>query len=634
VGREISANSERGERADSAPDGVQPVDIGLGPSVALTVAVFALVAAVTAAGAHATTGASGGSAALQALARGTIVAVPLAVGLYAWRRPAHARYGRLLVAFTGVWLLAALSSSSSSTVYSVGRVAGWIAEFVTAYALLAFPTGRLEARADRILIGFAAATIVVLYLPTALLVHMYPAPSPWSACIAHCPPNAFMVVQHEPAIIASVVNPLRDVLIVVVVALVALRLAIRAHDATALVRRTVLPVLAVASARMFLFALTLISRRIDPGWIGTSVLAWTLQLLVPVIGLTFLVGLGRWDSFIMRAVAEVNVKLRDMPGPAQVRKLLADAFEDPRLNIATWSAKRARWIDAAGAPLPDPVSGEGRAMTEVSGSRGPAVAIVHDAAFEDDPSFVETAATAASVAFETRRVADRTARIVAELKASRARILAAADDERRRIERDLHDGAQQRLVALMIHLGVAAEEAEDEHPEEAAELRGLSDQVVEALDEMRSLTREIYPPTLAGGGLASAVRSATLRSPVAARFEEEGLGEYPPEIASAVYFCCVEALQNVAKHARTATSVRVVLRERDSALYFSVIDDGPGMVDPGARVGAGLVNMEDRVTTVGGKLTIRSGPRQGTVVTGRIPIQLPRGPLLLVPTTE
>jgi signal transduction histidine kinase len=596
------------------------VRIGVGASVALTTAAFALVAAVTAAGAHATTGASGGSAALQALARGTIVAVPLAVGLYAWRRPAHARYGRLLVAFTGVWLLAAMSSSSSSAVYSVGRVAGWIAEFALAYAFLAFPTGRLEARADRMLIGAIAAIIVLLYLPTALLVHTYPAPSPWSACVAHCPSNAFMVAEHQPAVIASVVTPLRDLLIVVLAMAVAVRLGFKARGANALMRRAVLPVLAVAGARMLVLGAALISRRVNPEWVGTSVFVWMLPLLVPVIALAFLAGLMRWQTFVMTAVAQVNAKLRDKPGPIQVRELLADAFEDPELNIASWSGRRKRWTDAGGMPLAPLPPGDGRRLTEVGSPHGPAVAIAHDAALGDDPAFVETAATAASVAFETDRVADRTARMVQELKASRARILAAADDERRRIERDLHDGAQQRLVALMIHLGLAAEEVEHEHPEEAADLRGLADEVVEALDEMRSLTREIYPSTLTDHGLASAVRSAARRSPVAVTFDENGLGEYPLEIASAVYFCCVEALQNVAKHARAATSVRVELRERDSVLYFSVSDDGPGFVDATARVGAGLVNMEDRVTTVGGKLSIRSRSLGGTTVSGRIPI--------------
>jgi signal transduction histidine kinase len=210
--------------------------------------------------------------------------------------------------------------------------------------------------------------------------------------------------------------------------------------------------------------------------------------------------------------------------------------------------------------------------------------------------------------------------MVSELRASRSRIVAAADDERRRIERDLHDGAQQRLVGLCIHLELAAERAEREQPGQAAALRELIGEVERALEEIRSLTRGIYPATLLDHGLAVAMRSAALRSVVPATVEADGLGEYPDEIATAVYFCCTEALQNVAKHAAGARSVQVVLRESDSVLSFSVSDDGPGLADRGARVGAGLVNMRDRMSTVGGQLTLQSRPGDGTRVSGRIPL--------------
>jgi signal transduction histidine kinase len=211
--------------------------------------------------------------------------------------------------------------------------------------------------------------------------------------------------------------------------------------------------------------------------------------------------------------------------------------------------------------------------------------------------------------------------MVRELKASRSRILAAADSERQRIERDLHDGAQQRLVALCIHLELAAERTPD--PVEAEELRGLADEVEQALNEIRSLTHGIYPATLLEQGLASAVRSAALRSPVATSVDVEELGVYPSEISAAVYFCCVEALQNVAKHAPGARSARILLRESDSTLCFSVSDDGPGFRHDSARVGAGMVNMRDRINSVGGKLTVDSRPGHGTRVNGRIPLSPP-----------
>jgi len=152
------------------------------------------------------------------------------------------------------------------------------------------------------------------------------------------------------------------------------------------------------------------------------------------------------------------------------------------------------------------------------------------------------------------------------------------------------------------------------------ELRELVVEVERALEEIRSLTHGIYPAALLEQGLVPAVRSAALRSPVPASVEVEGLGDYPGDIATAVYFCCVEALQNVAKHAPQARSVRVVLRESGSILLFSVSDDGPGVASGNARVGAGMLNMRDRLSTIGGELTVKSRPGQGTKVSGRIPL--------------
>jgi signal transduction histidine kinase len=587
---------------------------------ALTVAAVAITAGITAASAQATTGASGGAAVLQALARGLVVGVPLAVAFYSCRRPAHARFGRALLIASGLWFVASLSSSSSSLLYSTGRVAGWLAETALVYAVLAFPGGRLQARLDQGLMAASMVIVTTLYLPTALFVERYPAPSPWSSCYHACPQNAFMTLGSQPAFIGGVIDPLREVLTAVLFVIVAARLASRIREANSLLRRTLTPVLAVAIVRMLAYVAMFAARRVAPGSAVTEASAWLVAFAVPALGVAFLIGLGRWHLFVNGGIRIVNARLREMPGPEQVQDLLAAAFDDPGLEIASWSGRRHRWIAADGQPLTEPAAESGQALTEVRDGHGQAVAIVHDLALADDAAFIETAATAASVGFASDRVAARTSGLVRELRASRARILAAADGERRRIERDLHDGAQQRLVALCVHLELAAEKAEGEHPAEAVALRELVVEVEEALEEIRSLTRGIYPSLLLERGLAVTVQSAARRSPVPTSVEVEGLGEYPDEIATAVYFCCVEALQNVAKHAPEASLVRIVLREANSVLCFSIADDGPGVIDGNARVGAGMLNMRDRVTTVGGQLTINARPGQGTRVSGRIPL--------------
>ncbi len=587
---------------------------------AVTATAVAATAGLTATGAHAMTGASGAGAVLAALGRGIVVGVPLAVALYACRRPAHVRFGKVLLLISGLWFLASLSASSSSVLYSVGRVFAWLAEVGIVYVVLAFPDGRLRDRVDRALVSVSVGVAALLFLPTALFVDSYPSPSPWSSCYHTCPHNVFMTIGSQPAFIGGVIDPLRETLAGVVFLIVAIRLASRIRDANSLLRRTLTPVLVVAIGRLLALVAFLAARRASADSALTLAAAWTVAFALPALAAAFLVGLGRWHLFVTAGVQKINARLREVPGPEEVQELLADAFDDPDLEIASWSSRARRWINAAGHPLREPAVDSDRYLSEVRDGHRPTVAIVHDISLAEDSAFVESAATAASVAFASDRVAARTAGLVRELRASRARIVAAADSERRRIERDLHDGAQQHLVGLCIHLELAAEAAEQDHPSDAAELRKLVGEVEEALEEIRSLTHGIYPAMLVEGGLGVAVRSAARRSPVPATVEAKDLGQYPDEIVAAVYFCCAEALQNIAKHAREARSARIELREANRVLSFSVADDGPGLNDSEARVGAGMLNMRDRMATVGGKLTVQSRPGQGTRISGRIPL--------------
>jgi PAS domain-containing protein len=227
----------------------------------------------------------------------------------------------------------------------------------------------------------------------------------------------------------------------------------------------------------------------------------------------------------------------------------------------------------------------------------------------------------ALLALENERLEAQLRSSQRELRASRLRLLSAADHERRRIERDLHDGAQQRLMALGIQLQLVADVVEIDPTTAAGRLRELTDQVDDAVDEVRSLARGLVPPTLVERGVADALHEAAVSSPLPAAVEAPELGRYAAEIESAVYFCCLEALQNAAKHAVGAHSVTVQLWE-DGHLRFEVRDDGAGLPDRPDR-GAGLTNMRDRIGAVGGRLTIESARGDGTCVAGAVPL----GPL-------
>jgi signal transduction histidine kinase len=209
-----------------------------------------------------------------------------------------------------------------------------------------------------------------------------------------------------------------------------------------------------------------------------------------------------------------------------------------------------------------------------------------------------------------------------ELKKSRARIASSADRERQRIERDLHDGAQQSLVALRIRLDLAGELLR-ESPDRAAQvLSELGSEVDGALEQVRSLARGVYPSVLSDRGLREALCAAALRSPVRTTVDTDGVGSgrYSPEIESAVYFCCLEAMQNAMKHAGGVKTIAVALAQQGD-LRFEVSDDGSGFEKQSVVPGTGLTSMRDRIAAVGGRLDIRTTPGSGTCVAGTVPLE-------------
>jgi signal transduction histidine kinase len=215
---------------------------------------------------------------------------------------------------------------------------------------------------------------------------------------------------------------------------------------------------------------------------------------------------------------------------------------------------------------------------------------------------------------------DEVKRRTEEVTASRARVVSAADAERRRIERDLHDGAQQQLVALCANLRLARELAGSDPAQATALLEELGNDIEAALEELRELAHGIYPPLLADRGLPEALSAIGRRAPVHTRLEAVGIGRYPPQVESTVYFCCLEALQNVGKHAGKAGSATVRVWEKEGGLLFEVSDDGAGFDPSAVARGAGLTNMTDRLGAIGGTLRIESDPGRGTRIAGAIPL--------------
>jgi signal transduction histidine kinase len=307
---------------------------------------------------------------------------------------------------------------------------------------------------------------------------------------------------------------------------------------------------------------------------------------------------------------EAVVARAGVSGPAWVKVWLTGLLhgrEDSRLRVApiTHSGHLLGLIVAVRPPNGDRFKEEEeRILTELARQVGLALHNVQlDSALQ-------------STLDEVRRQAD-------ELQASRARIVAASDAARRQIERNLHDGAQQHLVALAVNLRLARQIAERDTDTAKEMLEQLSHDLQDAVQELRSLAHGIYPPLLVDRGLPEALSAAGGRSALPAEVVVETSGRYTAEIEAAVYFCCLEAMQNAGKHAGDRSTITVRVWEDAGALFFEVADDGAGF-DPSTRSapGAGFVNMGDRVGAIGGTFGVQSAPGRGTRVSGRIPIQV------------
>jgi signal transduction histidine kinase len=401
---------------------------------------------------------------------------------------------------------------------------------------------------------------------------------------------------------------------------VVLVLARRLQSSTALGRRLLAPTFAVAIVRSVVMAAGFSLRRRDPEAAALDPLVWIFVLCLPALALAFFVGILRSRILAGEALQRLAFRLGRETGPGDVRDVLASTLDDPTLEVAYAVDDPGGWVDASGTAVELPRGRPDRAVTEVREDGRRVAALVHDPALVEQRRFVEAAGAFALSALENQRLRAQVESSLETLAESRGRVQAAVDGERRRIERDLHDGAQQRLVALRVRLELAAEAVGEDSRQGAVELRRLGDEVDEALHEVRSLARGIYPAVLADRGLEAALRDAARRLPVAATVEARGLGRLPEDLEAAVYFTCLEALQNVAKHARGATSVSVVLSADEDALRWEIRDDGAGFPIETAAGGDGLANMRDRIAAVGGVLEVTSAPGAGTRVSGVVPV--------------
>src|SRR4051812_26050488 len=548
-----------------------------------------------------------------------IVVPPIAVGLYAVRFPRHARFGLMLLGAGLAWSLTALVASSQSLPYSIGRVAAWLMFPALMYLILAFPDGRLAPGRDQRLFVAVTLLVAVLFVGSAAFVEAYPGQTPWATCGSACPANAFLVLDAEPAVMEDVVRPLREALAVLLLIGVTISLARRMRASTPLGRRTAGPVLVVSLGWTVVLIAYLVSRRAWPDAEAVDTLGVLWALLFPAIAVAFFAGLMRRRLLVGEVLGSLTVALSGRLDGRHVRDAVATALGDPALELLAPGPDPSRWRDTEGQVMPRPAGAKNGREVTLIGDGDAQAALVHDPALSDDTELLEVIGTLALAAVQQERLERQLDTSRVQLERSRSRIARAADLERSRIERDLHDGAQQRLILLRIKLSLLEELMRSDPSAVAAAVHALGDEVELTLDELRALAHGVYPSILSDRGLEDALRSVAIGLPVPVHLLTHGVQRYSAEVETAVYFACVEAIQNAIKHAPGTTALWITLQE-NTALEFEVRDEGPGFALPTGDYNGGLRNMHDRLEAVGGRLTIDSSPGHGARIRGRVPL--------------
>jgi signal transduction histidine kinase len=533
-------------------------------------------------------------------------------GVIGWTRRPASRIGPLLVATGLLFVAGGLEVAPWPAAFTVGIVVGESFLNVLALALLTFPTGRAGTRGERILL----AVIVGLVLPGIVLPSLFA--NSGDVCRG-CPRN--LVLLADAPVVADAFRLLATVLAVPIAAAFVVVLSRRWRSATPAARRALAPIIAAG----VLLGIVTLGNEIPQlfGAVPARSTAWTRVRLFAILAasLGFLWGLLR-TRIARAAVGDLVVELGRATLPGEdLREALAARLGDPTLEIAYHVPERGGYVDTDGRSVELPVDRKGRAVTILEADGAPLAALVHDEFLRHDPEILEAVTAAARLAISNERLRADIQAQIGEVRASRARIVEAGDVERRRVERDLHDGAQQRLVTLSMKLGVLRERTASMVSRDVARaLEGASDHLRGAIQELRELARGIYPAALIDEGLPAAIRSLADRAPMPVTVETSIQGRRSPSVEATAFFVVGEALTNIAKHAPSA-AVTIRVGEDGSALLVEVCDDGFGGAD--FERGSGLQRLDDRVAASGGTLTIDSPPGEGTAIRAVIPCDGP-----------
>jgi signal transduction histidine kinase len=536
---------------------------------------------------------------------GTVSLLWLATALLALSREPSGPLWKLLFAWLAASWIWVVGYVPTSLTWTLGATFASLGTAVLVHVLVAFPSGQLRTRFDRAFVAFVYGWTIGVSLLSQMTwdVHF--------TCPSFCPTNVFLVWPNDSfrelwGHVTSLGVPVIGAVVVY---------AVWRHWRTAgpAGRRALMPAIVAIPFAFVINVTGYLADNFNVGWLSDLVrqpAALGLEAIVP-IGL--LIGIAR--SRLGRArIADLVVDLGRGVPTGGLRDVLARALGDPTLRLVFPTPNGDGFVDPDGKPVDVPAEGPGRAVTRLERDGELLAVLVHDPAIDaEDPSLIDAVASAARLALDNERLAAEVRAQLDEVRASRVRIIEAADAERLRVERDLHDGAQQRLVALAMRLELArntAAGASSLLDEATAELRT-------AIGEVRDLARGIHPTILTDSGLQAAVEALAERAtlPVVVDIPDR---RFSPPIEATAYFVIAEALTNIARHAG-ATSATVGVTEGGGRLQVVIRDDGRGGAD--AAGGSGLRGLGDRVAAIGGLLAIESPRGAGTAIHAELPLE-------------
>jgi len=525
-------------------------------------------------------------------------------GLLSWRARPDNRLGPVMVLSGFAWFASVLQEGHGAVLFTIGQAFQvlYLAGFL--YLILSFPSGRLQTVLDRALVITAFALVSVGQLASLLFTDE-------RAICDRCATNLLEVTRND-ALANGLLQSQRIAGLVVIVITIGL-LAVRLVRASRPQRRAVIPVLLAGIVALAALAVSVTASAL--GAAGQDIYGRVSGYAFAVVPVAVLF------AFLQRqlargAVAGLVVELGEPSAAVGLAEALSRALGDPSLSLGYWFPAESRYVDSDGRPVTLPGAGEGRRCTVVERGGQPVAVLIHDPALEHNAELVDSVCAAAGLTLENERLQAELRARLTELQASRARLVEATEAERRRIERDLHDGTQQRLVSIAMSLGLLESKLPGKPSQAQPIVRETRQALAAALDELRELTQGIHPTILAERGLPVALDELCHRAALPTHLQLDLSCRLPDQVESAAYFVVSEALTNATKHSH-GSEVRVKAACAAGLLTIEVADDGIGGAAAGH--GTGLRGLTDRVEALGGTLTVSSPPGRGTTLRAEFP---------------